>query len=445
MERRNSSGPARCCRALAARRHAGVRRTRRPRLYGARALVDVHGDAAQGAARSSPRPTTSSTIRTSATPCFLLNLGRPVGAGSDAAPRGRHDLRVERRRRAVAQRSSSFSAICAHKLAYPTRDVSFIRYQPPRSATSDGARDPLLRRPQRLRSGRRRARRGRSRRRSRSPRSCSSTTPRRDELVALGTRRRRAIRRVLRKYEFKLALEYGGRRRSVRCGARPSCASSTNTAGRRSSADAPRADDAAIVVRDLRKRYGRVEAVNGISFAVRARHDDGAARRQRRRQDDDAVDAARRAARRPRARHRARRATCCAHRHRVLPRMNFTSPYVDLPKRLTVRENLRVFADLYGVATRATRIAEVAADRSRRSAEPALRRAVGGAAHARIARQGGAERARRCCCSTSRRRRSIRTSATGCAPISSSYQRRAAARCCSRRTTWAKSSGCATT
>ena len=36
-------------------------------------------------------------------------------------------------------------------------------------------------------------------------------------------------------------------------------------------------------------------------------------------------------------------------RHRVLPRMNFTSPYVDLPKRLTVRENLRVFADLYGV------------------------------------------------------------------------------------------------
>ncbi len=27
-------------------------------------------------------------------------------------------------------------------------------------------------------------------------------------------------------------------------------------------------------------------------------------------------------------------------RHRVLPRMNFTSPYVDLPKRLTVGENL---------------------------------------------------------------------------------------------------------
>lgn len=36
-------------------------------------------------------------------------------------------------------------------------------------------------------------------------------------------------------------------------------------------------------------------------------------------------------------------------RHRVLPRMNFSSPYVDLPRRLTVRENLRVYALLYDV------------------------------------------------------------------------------------------------
>src|SRR5256886_1758685 len=28
------------------------------------------------------------------------------------------------------------------------------------------------------------------------------------------------------------------------------------------------------------------------------------------------------------------------HRYRVLPRMNFSSPYVDLPHRLTVRQNL---------------------------------------------------------------------------------------------------------
>ena len=49
-------------------------------------------------------------------------------------------------------------------------------------------------------------------------------------------------------------------------------------------------------------------------------------------------------------------------RYDVLPRMNFTSPYVDLPKRLTVRENLLVFADLYGVANADDRIAELAAE-----------------------------------------------------------------------------------
>ena len=48
------------------------------------------------------------------------------------------------------------------------------------------------------------------------------------------------------------------------------------------------------------------------------------------------------------------------HRHRVLPRMNFTSPYVDLPKRLTVSENLRVFADLYGLRAPGKRIGELA-------------------------------------------------------------------------------------
>jgi len=36
-------------------------------------------------------------------------------------------------------------------------------------------------------------------------------------------------------------------------------------------------------------------------------------------------------------------------RHHVLHRMNFESPYVDVPMRLTVRQNLKVFAMLYGV------------------------------------------------------------------------------------------------
>jgi ABC-2 type transport system ATP-binding protein len=50
------------------------------------------------------------------------------------------------------------------------------------------------------------------------------------------------------------------------------------------------------------------------------------------------------------------------HRHRVLPRMNFSSPYVELPHRLSVRENLKVYAHLYGLAHVRERIAALAAD-----------------------------------------------------------------------------------
>jgi ABC-2 type transport system ATP-binding protein len=48
--------------------------------------------------------------------------------------------------------------------------------------------------------------------------------------------------------------------------------------------------------------------------------------------------------------------------YRVLGRINFESPYVDLPHRLTVRQNLTVFGQLYGVADTAARIAELSAD-----------------------------------------------------------------------------------
>jgi len=49
-------------------------------------------------------------------------------------------------------------------------------------------------------------------------------------------------------------------------------------------------------------------------------------------------------------------------RYRVLHRMNFESPYVEMPMRLTVRQNLTVFAMLYGVADVAGRIARLAAE-----------------------------------------------------------------------------------
>jgi len=51
-----------------------------------------------------------------------------------------------------------------------------------------------------------------------------------------------------------------------------------------------------------------------------------------------------------------------SNRHATLHRMNFCSPYVDLPQRLTVSENLRVFARLYGVKNAADTIAGLAHD-----------------------------------------------------------------------------------
>lgn len=49
-------------------------------------------------------------------------------------------------------------------------------------------------------------------------------------------------------------------------------------------------------------------------------------------------------------------------RYKVLALMNFQSPYVDLPRRLSVRENLTIYAALYGVAGASRRIAELAGD-----------------------------------------------------------------------------------
>jgi ABC-2 type transport system ATP-binding protein len=47
-------------------------------------------------------------------------------------------------------------------------------------------------------------------------------------------------------------------------------------------------------------------------------------------------------------------------RHKALHRMNFESPYTDLPLRLTVRQNLSVFGRLYGVPDVRRRIGELA-------------------------------------------------------------------------------------
>ena len=51
-----------------------------------------------------------------------------------------------------------------------------------------------------------------------------------------------------------------------------------------------------------------------------------------------------------------------ANRNDLLSRMNFASPYIELPKKLTVRQNLEIYGRLYGIKDLKNRIAEISDD-----------------------------------------------------------------------------------
>src|SRR6188472_947770 len=117
--------------------------------------------------------------------------------------------------------------------------------------------------------------------------------------------------------------------------------------------------DAAIIVAGLKKSYGSVDAVKGVSFTVRAGTTtallggNGAGKTTTLSMLLGVLE--------PTAGEVRVLGVDMRHdRLAALPRMNFTSPYVDLPRRLTVRENLRVYADLYGVVDPARRVAALA-------------------------------------------------------------------------------------
>ena len=51
-----------------------------------------------------------------------------------------------------------------------------------------------------------------------------------------------------------------------------------------------------------------------------------------------------------------------ANRNDLLSRMNFASPYIELPKKLTIRQNLEVYGRLYGIKDLKNRIEEISND-----------------------------------------------------------------------------------
>ena len=100
----------------------------RPRLYGRARLVDATG-----------KPITALSLPAErnfifqypfeGTPCFLLNLGRPTVRSAELRTA---DARAYRWQGGVGPHRSvvAYSAICAHRMSYPTREISFISYRP---------------------------------------------------------------------------------------------------------------------------------------------------------------------------------------------------------------------------------------------------------------------------------------------------------------------------
>ena len=63
------------------------------------------------------------------TPCFLLNLGREVVPGQVLTTQDKEDYTWQGGA-GPARSIVAFSAICAHKLSYPTKTLSFLNYRP---------------------------------------------------------------------------------------------------------------------------------------------------------------------------------------------------------------------------------------------------------------------------------------------------------------------------
>jgi Rieske Fe-S protein len=120
-----------CAATVAALNVPEVAADARPRFYAKAKLVDEKG----AALRAGAIPADRNLIfhyPFAATPCFLLNLGKPVKPVQLKTVSGEP---YEWKGGVGAARSVvAYSAICAHRLSYPTKDISFISYRTEKSA-----------------------------------------------------------------------------------------------------------------------------------------------------------------------------------------------------------------------------------------------------------------------------------------------------------------------
>jgi len=152
------------------------------------------------------------------TPCFLLNLGRPAKAG--ATLKTADNQTYEWKGGVGAGRAVvAYSAICAHKLTYPTRDISFISFRAEKGAgnkhanvihccsehsqydPAEGARVVAGPAPQPLAA------------------ILLEHDEKTDELHAVGTLGGEMFNEFFQKYEFRLQMEHGARAKEAVQGA----------------------------------------------------------------------------------------------------------------------------------------------------------------------------------------------------------------------------------
>ena len=182
--------------------------TAKPRFYGRARLVDAGGKPL----KSKQLPVGRNLIfhyPFAGTPCFLLNLGKPT---RQSAALKTADARPYEWTGGTGASGGvvAYSAICAHKLTYPTRDISFISYRDAKTPgnrlaqvihccsehsqydPADGGRVLAGPAPQPLAA------------------ILIDYDRANDELYAVGTLGGEMFDDFFAKYEFKLAVEYGG-------------------------------------------------------------------------------------------------------------------------------------------------------------------------------------------------------------------------------------------